>query len=72
MAKKANEILGCIEKSVAIRSWEAIRPLYSALVKPLLEHCVQFWGPQFKKDEDLLEGAQQRARKMMRGWASLI
>ncbi|GAB0191168.1 mitochondrial enolase superfamily member 1 [Grus japonensis] len=61
-AQKANRVLGCIKRGLTSRSREGILPLYSALVRPHLQYCIQLWGPQYRRDIELLERVQRRPR----------
>ena len=49
------------------RSREVILPLCSALMRPHLKYCVQFWHPQQNKDMELLEQFRRGPRRVIRG-----
>ena len=44
-----------MNQCISHKTKEVILLLYSALVRPQLEYCIQFWVPQFNKDVEKLE-----------------
>ena len=70
-AQNADRILGCIKRSTASRLRDVILPLYSTLLRPHLEYCIQLWSPPHRRDMHLLEQVQSRATDMIRGMERL-
>ena len=63
--KKANSILGMIN-----RSFERLNPtiflvLYTAFVRPHLEYAQSVWSPKLRKYVNLIEGVQRRATRLV-------
>ena len=65
IVSKANKVLGMIRVSFSCLNIPMMYNLYTALVRPLLEYCVQVWSPYKRKYIDLIEGVQRRATKMI-------
>ena len=63
--KRANKIIGLIGRSFECKSKTVILTLYTSLVRPLLEYCVQAWCPYYQKDIDKLERVQRRVTKII-------
>lgn len=53
VAKKVRGILERFRKGIGSRTM--ILPLYSVLVRPYQEFCVQFWALQFKRYVEVLQ-----------------
>eukprot|EP00061_Rhincodon_typus_P002072 g16543.t1 len=47
------------------RSWEVMLRLYRTLVRLLLEYCVQFWTPSYRKITIKLERIQKKFTRML-------
>ena len=66
-AQKANHILGYTKRNMSTKSRKVILPVYSVLVRPHLEYCIQMWSPQYRRDIDWLEHVPGRVTKMTHG-----
>ena len=61
----ANKVLGMIRVSFEYINIPMMYNLYTSLVRPLLEYCVQVWSPYKRKYIILLERVQRRATRMI-------
>ena len=62
---RANRVLGMIRIAFACMNKEMFLNIYTALVRPLLEYCVQVWSPHQRKHVNLIEGVQRRATRLV-------
>ena len=62
---RANSVLGMIRIAFNHMNKKMFLNLYTALIRPLLEYCVQVWSPHLMKYKNLIEGVQRRATKLV-------
>ncbi len=64
-ARKANKMLGFINRNFSFKNKDIILSMCISLVRPHLEYAVQFWLLHHAKDIAKLEDVQCRAAKMI-------
>jgi hypothetical protein len=64
-AKKANQVLGQMARSIAYRDKFTFTRLYKVYVRPHLKYCSSAWSPYTVADKELLESVQRRAVRMI-------
>ena len=64
-AKKANQVLGQINRSFTCNTKEVMLQIYKVFVRPHLEYGIAAWSPWLKKDIEVLEKIQRRATRRM-------
>ena len=67
IVKKANNILGCIRRTIKYRDRNIMLPLYMAHVRSRLEYASVIWSPYKLNDIRAIEYVQRRATKLIRG-----
>ena len=58
-AKKANQVLGRINRSFSCYTKDIMLQIYKVFVHPHLEYAVSAWSPWFRKDINTLETIQR-------------
>ena len=70
--KRANRILASIRRTIKHKEKDKVVPLYTALVRPLLEYGNVIWGPRFWGDIKLIERVHRRATRLIPSLKELI
>ncbi|KAK4806922.1 hypothetical protein QYF61_012643 [Mycteria americana] len=60
-------LIFCNKVTCLVDEGKAVDVVYLDFMRLHLEYCVQFWAPQYKKDIEVLECAQRRATKLVKG-----
>ena len=60
-----------IRRNTTYKVKELIAPLYTAIVRPHLEYCIQAWRPYLRNNVDMLDKIQKRATKLIPGLRDL-
>ena len=63
--KKANSILGVINRGFENLTPTIFKTLYTAFVRPHLEYGQSVWSPKLRKQVNLIEGVQRRATRLV-------
>ena len=63
-AKWQTEYWGSLP-TIQVQKQRTILPLFKSLVRPHLEHLVQFWSPNLRRDIEKIEKTQRKASKMI-------
>ena len=65
--KKANRVLGVLQRSLSSCSESVKERAYVGLVRPTAEYASAAWSPHTKKDTNNIERIQRRAARFVRG-----
>jgi hypothetical protein len=68
---KGNKTMGIIRRTFQSLDANIFKPLFTTLVRPILEYGQILWNPHLKGDIRALEGVQRRATKQINGFKNL-
>ena len=71
ISKRGNSIMGIIRRTFDHLDHHSFKPLFTSLVRPILEYGQNVWSPYLQGDIDKLENVQRRATRQVNGLKGL-